>query len=174
MRLFIAEKPSLGRAIAAGLGNQKKAEGCILCGNDVVTWCFGHMLEQAWPRDYKPEYSHWRREHLPIIPSQWKYKVKKDAAAQLDIIGSLLREADWPVNRQWMRPGKRRNGLGRRRRMLIVRARNWIEPSRTFSGPWRHITAAEVPEQAQRKPNLKTQSGAAIAAPTFFDKHRAA
>ena len=98
MRLFIAEKPSLGRAIAAGLGNQKKAEGCILCGNDVVTWCFGHMLEQAWPRDYKPEYSHWRREHLPIIPSQWKYKVKKDAAAQLDIIGSLLREADSVVN----------------------------------------------------------------------------
>lgn len=83
MRLFIAEKPSLGRAIAAGLGNQKKAEGCIRCGNDVVTWCFGHMLELAWPRDYKPEYAHWRREHLPIIPSQWKYKVKKDAAAQL-------------------------------------------------------------------------------------------
>ena len=98
MRLFIAEKPSLGRAIATGLGNQKKAEGCIRCGNDVVTWCFGHMLEQAWPRDYKPEYAHWRREHLPIIPSQWKYKVKKDAAAQLDIIGSLLREADSVVN----------------------------------------------------------------------------
>ena len=98
MRLFIAEKPSLGRAIATGLGNQKKAEGCIRCGNDVVTWCFGHMLEQAWPRDYKPEYAHWRREHLPIIPSQWKYKVKKDAAAQLDIIGSLLREADSVVH----------------------------------------------------------------------------
>ena len=98
MRLFIAEKPSLGRAIATGLGNQKKAEGFIRCGNDVVTWCFGHMLEQAWPRDYKPEYAHWRREHLPIIPSQWKYKVKKDAAAQLDIIGSLLREADSVVN----------------------------------------------------------------------------
>lgn len=98
MRLFIAEKPSLGRAIAAGLGNQKKAEGCIRCGDDVVTWCFGHMLELAWPRDYKPEYAHWRREHLPIIPSQWKYKVKKDAAAQLDIIGSLLRDADSVVN----------------------------------------------------------------------------
>ncbi len=98
MRLFIAEKPSLGRAIAAGLGNQKKAEGCIRCGDDIVTWCFGHMLELAWPRDYKPEYAHWRREHLPIIPSQWKYKVKKDAAAQLDIIGSLLRDADSVVN----------------------------------------------------------------------------
>ncbi|WP_298068796.1 DNA topoisomerase 3 [uncultured Mailhella sp.] len=98
MRLFIAEKPSLGRAIAAGLENQKKSEGCIRCGDDVVTWCFGHMLELAWPKDYKPEYTQWRREHLPIIPSQWKYKVKKDAAAQLNIIGSLLREADAVVN----------------------------------------------------------------------------
>lgn len=98
MRLFIAEKPSLGRAIAAGLGNQKKADGCIRCGKDVVTWCFGHMLEPAWPKDYKPEYAQWRREHLPIIPSQWKYKVKKDAAAQLNIIGSLLREADSVVH----------------------------------------------------------------------------
>ncbi len=98
MRLFIAEKPSLGRAIAAGLGNQKKAEGRIRCGDDIVTWCFGHMLELAWPQDYKPEYAQWRREHLPIIPSQWKYKVKKDAAAQLKIIGSLLRDADSVVH----------------------------------------------------------------------------
>ena len=56
------------------------------------------MLELAWPRDYKPEYAHWRREHLPIIPSQWMYKVKKDAAEQLEIIGSLLRDADSVVN----------------------------------------------------------------------------
>lgn len=47
MRLFIAEKPSLGRAIAAGLGNQKKTDGCIRCGDDIVTWYFGHMLELA-------------------------------------------------------------------------------------------------------------------------------
>ena len=98
MRLFIAEKPNLGRAIANGLGISHKAAGCIHCGNDTVTWCFGHMLELAWPVDYKPEYAKWRREHLPIIPSEWKYKVKKDAAAQLEIIGSLLREADSVVH----------------------------------------------------------------------------
>lgn len=46
MRLFIAEKPSLGRAIAEGLGNGQQKNGHIVCGNDVVTWCFGHMLEQ--------------------------------------------------------------------------------------------------------------------------------
>lgn len=98
MRLFIAEKPNLAKAIANGLGNGRTDTGCIRCNNDVVTWCFGHMLELAWPQDYKPEYSQWRREHLPIIPDQWKYKVKKDAAKQLAIIGSLLREADSVVN----------------------------------------------------------------------------
>lgn len=98
MRLFIAEKPNLAKAIANGLGNDRKDDGCIRCGDDVVTWCFGHMLELAWPQDYKPEYVQWRREHLPIIPSEWKYKVRKDAAKQLSIIGSLLREADSVVN----------------------------------------------------------------------------
>lgn len=98
MRLFIAEKPNLAKAIANGLGNGRKDDGCIRCGNDVVTWCFGHMLELAWPQDYKPEYAQWRREHLPIIPSEWKFKVRKDAAKQLAVIGSLLREADSVVN----------------------------------------------------------------------------
>ena len=44
-RLFIAEKPSLGRAIAQGLGKCVTGDGCIYAGNDVVTWCFGHILE---------------------------------------------------------------------------------------------------------------------------------
>ena len=98
MRLFIAEKPNLAKAIANGLGNGRTESGCIRCGKDVVTWCFGHMLELAWPQDYSPEYAQWRREHLPIIPSEWKYHVKKDAAKQLAVIGSLLREADSVVN----------------------------------------------------------------------------
>lgn len=98
MRLFIAEKPNLGKAIANGLGNGRKDAGCIRCGDDIVTWCFGHMLEPAYPQDYKPEYAQWRREHLPIIPSAWKYTVKRTAAAQLKIIGELLRQADSVVN----------------------------------------------------------------------------
>ena len=59
MRLFIAEKPSLGRAIAEGLGNGKKHEGYITCGNDTVTWCFGHLLELANPEHYDPALKKW-------------------------------------------------------------------------------------------------------------------
>lgn len=57
-RLFIAEKPSLGRAIAAALPNpQKKDQGFIRCGNgDIVTWCIGHLLEQVEPDAYDERY----------------------------------------------------------------------------------------------------------------------
>lgn len=98
MRLFIAEKPSLARAIADGLGKGQKSDGCIRCGNDVVTWCFGHLLEPCYPEDYKPEYASWRRDQLPIIPPVWKSKARPKAAAQLKIIGKLLKEAKSVVN----------------------------------------------------------------------------
>ena len=93
MRLFIAEKPNLGKAIARGLGGGRTEQGCIRCGDNIVTWCFGHLLEPAYPEAYCPEYAQWRREHLPIIPSSWKYVVKRTSKAQLDTIGKLLRDA---------------------------------------------------------------------------------
>ena len=48
-RLIIAEKPSVARAIAQELGiENSKEKGQIVCHNDtVVTWCIGHMIQQA-------------------------------------------------------------------------------------------------------------------------------
>ena len=58
MKLFIAEKPSLARAIVDVLPKpHKKNDGYIETGNgDVVTWCIGHLLEQAPPEDYDVKY----------------------------------------------------------------------------------------------------------------------
>ena len=46
MILYIAEKPSLGRAIADVLPKpHKKGEGFITAANgDCVSWCIGHLL----------------------------------------------------------------------------------------------------------------------------------
>ena len=46
MKLFIAEKPSLAQAIAAGIGVGKKSDGYISLngGKEIVTWCYGHIL----------------------------------------------------------------------------------------------------------------------------------
>ena len=106
MRLFIAEKPSVAKAIASELGQTGKGEGFIQCGNDTVTWCFGHMLEQAEPDDYTPDdvprngsgKKVWRVDELPIIPTDWMLKAKDDAKKQLTIIGKLLKEATEIVN----------------------------------------------------------------------------
>lgn len=98
-RLFIAEKPSMGRALAEVLGSPKPSEGHIRCaGGDIVTWCFGHLLEQAEPEAYDPDYKSWNMSHLPIIPASWKMGVRKDARAQVKVIKGLLKECDSVVN----------------------------------------------------------------------------
>ena len=98
MRLFIAEKPSLGKAIASGLGKGKPGDGCIVCGSDVVTWCIGHILEQAAPEEYDEKYKTWRLSDLPILPTEWKLNVMKPCAKQFSIIKKLVKEADEIVN----------------------------------------------------------------------------
>jgi len=106
MRLFIAEKPSVAKAIAGELGITGKGDGFIECGGDKVTWCFGHMLEQADPDEYTPDdvptgksgKKLWRVDELPIIPQTWVLHPKDDAKKQLAVIGKLLKEAKEIVN----------------------------------------------------------------------------
>ncbi|MDD1781325.1 DNA topoisomerase III [Enterovibrio sp. ZSDZ35] len=95
-RLFIAEKPSLGRAIVAALPKpHKNNEGYVVAGNgDTVTWCIGHLLEQAEPDAYDEKYKVWRLEHLPILPEQWILKPRKSAAKQLSVVKKLLKQFD--------------------------------------------------------------------------------
>lgn len=98
MRLFVAEKPSLGRAIAAELGVTKNNPTFQICGSDTVTWCFGHILEQYDPQDYDDNLRTWRRRDLPIIPNEWKLRPKKEAYTQLQVINHLLSEASSVVH----------------------------------------------------------------------------
>lgn len=96
MRLFIAEKPSLGRAIAAVLPKpHKKGEGFITAANgDTVSWCIGHLLEQAEPEVYDARFRQWSHEHLPIVPDTWQLKVKSKTAKQVGVLRKLIRQAD--------------------------------------------------------------------------------
>ncbi|WP_077334183.1 DNA topoisomerase III [Vibrio ruber] len=98
-RLFIAEKPSLGRAIADVLPRpHQKEDGCIRCGNgDIVTWCIGHLLEQVEPEAYDERYKKWRLEDLPIVPQQWQLRPRKTAARQLTVIKKLLKSSSLQI-----------------------------------------------------------------------------
>jgi DNA topoisomerase-3 len=97
MRLFIAEKPSLARAIAEALPSPRRRDGYIACGDDdVVTWCAGHILELAPPESYDPAYKTWRVEELPIVPGSWK--LEPTARELLACIKRLLPHASRVVH----------------------------------------------------------------------------
>lgn len=100
MRLFIAEKPSLARAIADILPKpHQRGDGFIKCGNeDYVTWCVGHLLEQAEPDAYNPVFKQWRLEHLPIVPDKWQLIPRKSVAKQLKTVEKLIHQADILIN----------------------------------------------------------------------------
>ncbi len=100
MILYIAEKPSVGRAIADALPKpHQKGDGFIkVATGDVVTWCIGHLLEQAEPEAYNPEFKKWKKEHLPIVPSAWKYQVKPQTRKQFNAVKKLIKQADLLVN----------------------------------------------------------------------------
>ena len=95
MRLFIAEKPSLGRAIAEVLPKpHRKGDGYIECGNgQVVTWCIGHLLEQAQPDAYDSRYARWNLSDLPIVPEKWQLQPRASVTKQINVIKRLLGEA---------------------------------------------------------------------------------
>lgn len=93
MRLYIAEKPSLAKAIAQGLGGGKQGDACIVCGDNTVTWAFGHLLELFDPDEYDANLKRWDRNDLPIIPAVWKVKPKSSTKRQLVAIGKMLKAA---------------------------------------------------------------------------------
>ena len=99
MRLFIAEKPSLARSIAAVLSKpQENHKLYIQAGDDIIAWAAGHLLEQAMPEVYDQKYKHWNIADLPIFPDVWKLLVKKECKDLFDNIKSLLKKADTVVN----------------------------------------------------------------------------
>lgn len=104
MKLYIAEKPSLGSAIAQALPKpHHKGEGCIYVGHaekarcDVVSWCVGHILEQAEPDDYDEALKKWSHDTLPILPGcfpkGWQLVPKKQTRKQFTLLKKLIRQA---------------------------------------------------------------------------------
>ena len=94
--VYIAEKPDVGRKIAAVIGVAEKVNGGIRCTDGtVVTWCFGHLLEPKMPEDIDPELKAWSWETLPIVPKPFQFKPRDDKAAkQLSTIGRFLQAAN--------------------------------------------------------------------------------
>lgn len=94
MILVVAEKPSVGRNIAAIVGANKTEDGYIEGNNYIVTWAVGHLIGLYEPNDYSEELAKWSVEQLPIVPERWKTKVLPSTAKQYKVIEKLINRPD--------------------------------------------------------------------------------
>ena len=92
--LVIAEKPSVGAAIAAALGVSGKKDGYMEGGGYIISWCVGHLVELAEAAAYGEQYKKWRLDSLPILPQEWKYTVSTDKGKQFKTLKELMHRAD--------------------------------------------------------------------------------
>ena len=94
MRLVIAEKPSVAKALSAVLGAATRRDGYLEGNGWLVGWCLGHLAGLADADAYNPNYAKWRYDDLPILPETWRFTIAKDKRDQFDVLRTLLRRED--------------------------------------------------------------------------------
>ena len=82
----LAEKPSVARDIARVLGAAKQGDGYLHGSGYVVTWAIGHLAALAQPHEINPEWRHWRRDLLPMLPRQWPLVIYEKTKKQFDVV----------------------------------------------------------------------------------------
>lgn len=94
MRLLLAEKPSMGRAIASALGLSGTGRTYIQGQDLIVTWCIGHLVEAVGPEVYDPALKTWRWDHLPIFPETFRYEPIAATREHCEAVARLLNRTD--------------------------------------------------------------------------------
>lgn len=97
--LVIAEKPDMGRTIAAVIEPKAKNNRSYLEGERyIITWAIGHLLGLAEPDAYDEKYKRWNFGDLPILPDRFKIVPNPRTKDQLKTIGELAKRCDAIVN----------------------------------------------------------------------------
>ncbi|WP_139999129.1 type IA DNA topoisomerase [Paenibacillus paridis] len=97
--LIIAEKPDMGRNIAAAIDPKAKNHRSYIEGEHyIITWAIGHLIGLAEPDAYDDRYKKWNINDLPIIPAQFKLVPNKKTIDQLKVIGDLAKRSNLLVN----------------------------------------------------------------------------
>ena len=119
MVLIIAEKPSLGRNIAAGIeyaaaqsgksGNMMRRDGYLEGCGYLVTWAFGHLFSLCDIESYLPpekRNDRWTMDNLPCFPSEFRFELRREGKGgkvdagvkkQFGILQSLCNRPDVDV-----------------------------------------------------------------------------
>lgn len=94
MKLIIAEKPSVGAAIAAALGISGRKSGYIEGNSFIVSWCIGHLVGLAEAGSYGEHLKNWNYNDLPILPDEWNYALSPGKEEQFTVLKSLMERTD--------------------------------------------------------------------------------
>ena len=87
---MLAEKPSVARDIARVLGASQQGKGYLHGNGYVVTWAIGHLAALAQPHEINPNWRHWRRNLLPMLPVEWRLTVYEKTKDQFDVVQKIL------------------------------------------------------------------------------------
>ena len=87
---MLAEKPSVARDIARVLGAASKGDGYLHGNGYVVTWAIGHLAALAQPHEIQPEWKHWRRNLLPMLPAEWPLVIYEQTKDQFETVRKIL------------------------------------------------------------------------------------
>lgn len=90
MQLVIAEKPSVGVALAKALDVTDKKDGYIEGNGYIVSWCVGHLVSLANADMYDEKFKKWDIADLPIIPDEWQFIIAEDKDKQFGILRQLM------------------------------------------------------------------------------------
>lgn len=104
MLVVVAEKFLMAQTLAKALlrpGWQRGTDAFVgnLRGHPAaLTWADGHLFELVEPRDYNPEWEHWRLQDLPVYPEQMAFRLGPRDEREVRRIERVLRAATVVVN----------------------------------------------------------------------------
>lgn len=96
MILILAEKPSLGRNIAAAIGQMQRRDGYLEGCGYIVSWAFGHLFSLCDLEEYRPSpdgSGRWTMDTLPCFPEEFRFELRRE--------GRKSRRADSGVEKQF-------------------------------------------------------------------------
>jgi len=87
MILIIAEKPSLARNIAAGIGPAQRRDGYLEAQGYLITWAFGHLFSLCDIEHYRPQANgsvRWSMDNIPCFPREFEFELRRGADKEVD------------------------------------------------------------------------------------------
>ena len=87
MILIIAEKPSLARNIAAGIGNMSRRDGYLEGCGYLISWAFGHLFSLCDIEAYNPSpdgSNRWTMDNIPCFPQKFRFELRKKDGKAID------------------------------------------------------------------------------------------